>query len=491
MSATTTTTTITPIIPITPITSITPITTDMSLQEIMHQQPIINVGTIGHVANGKSSLVKCLTSKATQQFTKEKERNITIRLGYANAKIWECPLCPSPQKYSSSDSSVMKKTCVCGYNLELVTHISIVDCPGHNELTSTMLNGSSVMDYAILVESCSNIDIPAPQTAEHFIATQASHIPTFMIIMNKIDLVKKPKAKEQITKISDYVATSKTINRENNDDAQKILPPIIPISATFGTNIDVVCQQLSQLKVPMSRNINQKFKMIVIRSFDINKPGIDVTKLHGGVIGGTIMRGILRKGDNINIYPGMVRTILDSEKKKRGATFKYEPITGKVLSIKSDMNELDYAIPGGLLGIQLTIDPAFAKSDLLSGSLVLKTEDVDNNNNNDDKDNTEQNKEKIKVYVYDKIIVSMTNFITEQKEVVQIFKQKSQLLLNINSNNIDCTVSRYEKEKLYLQLERPVAVDSTDNFVTIINTNKSKDILGRGMITGGIECDKM
>lgn len=174
----------------------------------MQRQPIINVGQIGHVANGKSSLVKGLTAKATQQFSKEKERNITIRLGYANAKIWRCNNCASPQKFSASDSAIMQKNCTeCGSDLELVNHISFVDCPGHNELTSTMLNGSSVMDYAVLVEACNNQAVPAPQTAEHLVATRSSNIPTCMVIMNKIDLVKKEVTKAQIDKIRTYVKT--------------------------------------------------------------------------------------------------------------------------------------------------------------------------------------------------------------------------------------------------------------------------------------------
>ena len=353
------------------------------LKVIMQYQPIINVGMIGHVANGKSSLVKCLTSKETQQFSKEKERNITIRLGYANTKIWLCNTCPSPQKYSSSASSIMIKNCtICSGSLELVAHISIVDCPGHNELTSTMLNGSSVMDYAILVEACNNTDIPAPQTSEHLIATRAANIPTCMIVMNKLDLVKKEVTKEKINKLCDYV--KKTISDSTSETEMNKIPPIIPISASFNLNLDVVCQRLSQLTIPITRNPNDKFKMIVIRSFDVNKPGLDVTKLNGGVIGGTIMRGSLKIGDKINIYPGMTRSITDNvlkdddkddSKKEIKSDFRFDPIIGEVLSIKSDMNELKYAIPGGLLGIQLTIDPAFTKNDNLSGSLVIKSED--------------------------------------------------------------------------------------------------------------------
>lgn len=444
------------------------------VQEIMHKQPIMNIGTIGHVANGKSSTVKCLSSKETQQFSKEKERNITIRLGYANTKIWHCAICDPPHSYSSSDSSTMTKSCDhCNAELDLVNHISIVDCPGHSELTSTMLNGSSVMDYAILVEACNNEHIPAPQTAEHLIATRAAGIQTAIIIMNKIDLINKTKAYEQIKKIKNYV-TSLTGTSE--------CPFIIPVSATFGTNIDVLCHRLSLLKVPSYRDPLALFKMICIRSFDINKPGSELIRLNGGVIGGTIMRGSLKVGDRVNIYPGMTKRLSSSEKTQEGADFKYEPISGEVLSIKSDTNELDYAISGGLLGIQLTIDPAFARNDLLAGSLILKKENVLNASELDDI-----------VKVYDKIIINISKLLISDESLNKVMKEKPQLLININSNNIDCVLHKYIKSKkqILLFLKKPIAIDSQENLATIMHKNNNKDIIGRGIITDGVSCDKM
>jgi translation initiation factor 2 subunit 3 len=450
----------------------------INLQEIMYKQSVLNVGTIGHVANGKSTLVKYLTSKETQQFTKEKERNITIRLGYANAKIWKCASCSEPECFSSSDSSLMSKRCqFCKELLELVNHISIVDCPGHNELTSTMLNGSSVMDYTILVEACNNINIPAPQTAEHLVATTAANIPTCMIVMNKIDLIKKDKARDQIEIINKYISDITKCDKN---------PPVIPVSATIGDNIDVVCQQLSMLKVPPIRDPSAQFKMIIIRSFDINKPGVDVTKLHGGVIGGTIMRGTLRVGDKINIYPGMVKSIPDDKKEKEGADFMYDPIMGEVLSIKTDMNELEFAIPGGLLGIQLTIDPAFSRGDNLAGSLVLKKTDMEQ---------TSESKKSL-VYVYDKIIVKINKFLISEDTAKKMLKDIPNLIINVNSNNIDCRIKTYKSStrKLFLFLNRPIAIDSQDNLVTIMRGGDgggSKEIIGRGVILDGISCEAL
>jgi translation initiation factor 2 subunit 3 len=474
----------------------------LNIKEIMMKQPIINVGTIGHVANGKSTTVERISSKQTQQFAKERERNITIRLGYANAKIWKCDICDEPQCYSSSDSAVMEKYCNhCNAVLELINHISFVDCPGHSELTAVMINGSSVMDYAILVEACVHENIPAPQTAEHLIATRAAAIPTAMIIMNKIDLINKTKAYEQINKITDYVKKLTQLD---------VCPPIIPVSASLGINMDVVCHQIGSLKVPSNRNPNDVFKMIAIRSFDINKPGCDVTKLHGGVIGGTIMRGSLRIGDKITVYPGFVEPLSADEKEQssKGTDFKYSPFMGRVLSIHSDKNELECAIPGGLLAVQLTIDPGFSRDDKLIGSVILKTSDVD--------------ADPTIVNVYDKIIVKINNFLTDKQIVEKLLKvkktltnddnhsrddenddnsskdstcseiKKPQITININSNNIDCVVDRYhtKKQELFLILRKPVAIDSRENLVTLMHKNNGKenDILGRGVVVDGVCC---
>lgn len=448
------------------------------VKSVMQLQPVINVGMIGHVANGKSSVVKQLSSKETQQFSQEKVQNITIRLGYANVKIWFCQKCnknDSFNAYSSSGSHIMNKDCgKCKEDLELVSHISFVDCPGHHELTATMLNGACVMDYALLVESTSNVSIPAPQTAEHLMATRTANIPTCGIILNKIDLTKKQKTSERAETLKEYVS-----NLFDNSE----IPPIIPVSATFGANMDVVCKLLSQLTIPPSKNPNELLKMIVIRSFDINKPGVDVSKLCGGVIGGTIMRGSLNKGDRVLIYPGMVKKVSQDQKKDEGPDYQFKPIEGEVLSIKSDSNELEFAIPGGLLGVQLTIDPAFVKSDSMAGSIVLSKKDVESS----------QTKS---VNVYDKIIININNFIMKKDTMIELFKTKPSLIINVNSNNISCTVHKYTKktQELFLLLNRPVAVDNIDNIATIIYKNserKHNEIIGRGAIIDGVKCEDL
>ncbi len=89
----------------------------------------------------------------TVRFKNELERNITIKLGYANAKIYRSPdpKCKRPVCYTSMGSSKEDTFTMNGFKYELVRHVSFVDCPGHDILMATMLNGAAVMDAALLL----------------------------------------------------------------------------------------------------------------------------------------------------------------------------------------------------------------------------------------------------------------------------------------------------------------------------------------------------
>jgi translation initiation factor 2 subunit 3 len=121
--------------------------------EVISRQATINIGTIGHVAHGKSTVVKALSGVHTVRFKNELERNITIKLGYANAKIYRSddPKCQRPTCYTSMGSSKEDSFLMNGFRYNLVRHVSFVDCPGHDILMATMLNGAAVMDAALLL----------------------------------------------------------------------------------------------------------------------------------------------------------------------------------------------------------------------------------------------------------------------------------------------------------------------------------------------------
>ena len=287
------------------------------IHEQISRQATINIGTIGHVAHGKSTVVKAISGVQTVRFKTELERNITIKLGYANAKIYKGDLPPAQllsdkkkeeevvkeeeqktaeqveqededeenevpieddedddgkQKggfYTSRGSShpdvfVDEKT---GITYRLRRHVSFVGCPGHDILMATMLNGAAVMDAALLLVA-GNETCPQPQTSEHLAAVEIMRLENIIILQNKVDLVKPDAALAQHEQIRKFVAGTVA------DSA-----PIIPISAVLKYNVDIVCEYLvHNIPVPL-RDFTSPPRLIVIRSFDVNRPGQDVSNL--------------------------------------------------------------------------------------------------------------------------------------------------------------------------------------------------------------------
>jgi translation initiation factor 2 subunit 3 len=140
--------------------------------------------------------------------------------------------------------------------------------------------------------------------------------------------------------------------------------PIIPISAQMSFNTDVVSQYICK-KIPIpTRDLESPAIMNIVRSFDINKPGCPVDNLRGGVIGGTISKGVLKVGDMIEIRPGII-SYSESEKQ-----FKCRPIKSRITSLQSEQNALEKAYPGGLIGVGLNVDPCLSRADRLVGQVL-------------------------------------------------------------------------------------------------------------------------
>ena len=122
----------------------------------MTKIPEINVGVVGHIDHGKTTLLKRLTGKFTDTHSEELKRGITIKLGYADMTI-----------YKDKEYNIEKKG-------KPVKYVSFIDAPGHEMLMATMLSGAAIIDAAILVIAA-NEGIK-PQTKEHFMALQAKKI---------------------------------------------------------------------------------------------------------------------------------------------------------------------------------------------------------------------------------------------------------------------------------------------------------------------------
>ncbi len=308
-------------------------------------QPEVNIGMIGHVDHGKTTLTQRLTGKWADEHSEEMKRGITIKLGYADAAFYKCLNCDEPKCYTT------EKNCeICSGNTSLLRCVSFVDAPGHETLMAIMLSGAAIMDGAILVIA-SNEKCPQPQTREHLTALDISGIKNIVIVQNKIDLVSKEEAVKNFKQIKEFVKGTVA------EDA-----PIIPVSAHHDTNIDVLIKTLEDFIPTPDRDLEKSPIMYPARSFDINKPGTRPNDLKGGIIGGSLLHGVINKGDIIEIAPG--REIEEEGRKK------IVSITTHVDSLITGGTFVDQATPGGLIGVGTTLDPSRTKSDSFAGKVI-------------------------------------------------------------------------------------------------------------------------
>jgi len=303
--------------------------------------PKVNVGLMGHVDHGKSTLAQAISGKWADTHSEEIKRGITIRLGYADATIYRCNECDGPSCYCTTD-----KCPTCFGDTEPIRTISLVDVPGHKTLMGTVLSGAALMDGCILVINADE-PCPQPQTAEHLKTLDIVGIENIIIVQNKIDKVSEERARESYDEIKSFVKGTVA------EDA-----PIIPISALQRINVDAVLQAIEEEIKAKDMDPDATPRMMVARSFDTNRPGSPIKNMKGGVIGGSLLQGELEVGDEIEVRPGVERD------------GKRSPIRTEVTGLEKVGQSLEKAGPGGLLGVQTRLDPSLTKSDNLAGCVV-------------------------------------------------------------------------------------------------------------------------
>jgi translation initiation factor 2 subunit 3 len=300
--------------------------------------PEVNIGLVGHVDHGKTSLTQALTGKWTDTHSEEMKRGITIRLGYADATFYFCEKC---NMYSSSN-----KCTGCFEEAAPVRTVSFLDAPGHETLMATVLSGASLMDGAILVIAADE-ECPQPQTAEHLKTLDIVGIRNIVIVQNKIDIVSEEQARVHYKQIKEFVKGTVAENA-----------PIIPISAVHNANIDVLIETIEKTIPTPKRNLEADPKFYVARSFDINKPGTSAEKLKGGVVGGSLTDGLLKEGDEIEFSPGVNISNI------------WTPLKSRIVEMVQGSKKVSKAAPGGLVALQTQLDPALTRGDGLSGNIA-------------------------------------------------------------------------------------------------------------------------
>ncbi len=300
--------------------------------------PEVNIGLVGHVDHGKTSMTQLLTGKWTDTHSEEIKRGITIRLGYADATFYFCEKCKS---YTNTS-----KCSKCFEDAKPARAVSFIDAPGHETLMATVLSGAALMDGALLIISADE-KCPRPQTAEHLKALDVVGIRKIIIVQNKVDLVTEKEAIEHYKQIKEFV---------KGTVAEKA--PIIPVSAISGANLDVLIETIEQVITTPERDTTKPAKFFVARSFDVNRPGAEIKNLKGSVIGGSLTQGTIKVGDELEICPGAK------------ANEKWQILTTKAMEIIRSGQKEKEAYPGGLIAIQTDMDPALSRGDGLVGNVV-------------------------------------------------------------------------------------------------------------------------
>jgi len=308
-------------------------------------QPEVNIGMVGHVDHGKTTLTKALSGTWTDTHSEERKRGISIKLGYADTAFY---------KNKDGEYYARGKNPKGGDDSEndLLRVISFVDAPGHETLMAVMISGAAIMDGALLLVAA-NETCPQAQTREHLAALQIAGIKNIVVVQNKVDLVTRERAVESYNEILSFI-----------DGTIAEGSPIVPVSAHHDVNLDMLIRAIEDTIPSPVIDSDEKGLMYVARSFDVNRPGLRPSKLKGGIVGGSIVEGSFSVGDSILIAPG--RRIVE------GSKTRWEPLKTVIENIQAGGLDLETAHAGGLCGIATPLDPMSTKADDLSGQVMAR-----------------------------------------------------------------------------------------------------------------------
>ncbi|HPX75840.1 MAG TPA: selenocysteine-specific translation elongation factor [Bacteroidales bacterium] len=211
------------------------------------------IGTAGHIDHGKTSLIQLLSGIDCDTHKQEKERGITISLGFSHVSL------PSGQV------------------------LGIIDVPGHKDLIDTMISGASSINLVLLVIAADEGIMP--QTSEHLNIINALGIKYGIIVLSKIDLVDEELVEIAKSEIKDFVQNSILENS-----------PIIGVSSHTGEGKDELILELENfVKSYQETEFKDNFRMYIDRLF--------VVKGHGSVVTGSVLDGKLESGEEVFLLP--------------------------------------------------------------------------------------------------------------------------------------------------------------------------------------------
>jgi elongation factor Tu len=296
----------------------------MSKEQFKRDKPHVNVGTIGHVDHGKTTLTAAIT-------------NILARKGWAQEK-----------KYDEIDAAPEEKERGITINTAHVEyqtanrHYAHVDCPGHADYVKNMITGAAQMDGAILVVAAT--DGPMPQTKEHILLARQVGVPRIVVFMNKVDLVDDPELLELVEMEIRELLSSYGFDGDNTPIIQGSATGALAGDAKWESKVEELMDAVDSYIPLPPRPVDQAFLMSVEDVFTITGRGTVAT--------GRIERGRIKVGEPVEIV-GLIE----------------KPLTSTCTGVEMFRKLLDEGEAGDNAGLLLR---GIEKKDIRRGMVICK-----------------------------------------------------------------------------------------------------------------------
>lgn len=250
----------------------------MAKSTFVRTKPHVNIGTIGHVDHGKTTLTAAITYVLSEK-------------GFAEKKDYDS-IDAAPEE---KERGITINTAHVEYETEN-RHYAHVDCPGHADYVKNMVTGAAQMDGAILV--CAATDGPMPQTREHILLARQVGVPAVVVFMNKVDLVDDPEMLELVEMELRELLSSYQFDGDNAAIIQGSAIKALEGDANAKQKIlDLMAAVDAQIPEPV-RDVDKTFLMPIEDVFSITGRGTVAT--------GRIERGVINTGDPVEII-GMMK----------------------------------------------------------------------------------------------------------------------------------------------------------------------------------------
>ncbi|PZF71524.1 elongation factor Tu [Taibaiella soli] len=295
----------------------------MAKETFKREKPHVNIGTIGHVDHGKTTLTAAIT-------------NILASKGLAEKKGYD-EIDAAPEE---KERGITINTAHVEYQTAN-RHYAHVDCPGHADYVKNMITGAAQMDGAILVVAAT--DGPMPQTKEHILLARQVGVPRIVVFMNKVDLVDDPEILELVEMEIRELLSKYEYDGDNTPIIKGSATGALAGEAEWVEKIDELMAAVDEYIPLPPRAVDMPFLMSVEDVFTITGRGTVAT--------GRIERGIIKVGENVEIVG-----------------FNEDPLTSTVTGVEMFKKLLDQGQAGDNAGLLLR---GIEKKDIRRGMVIV------------------------------------------------------------------------------------------------------------------------